>query len=44
MIRAALISACDAAILTMALCAGLVYVFRWPLVVIWAVATLAKAL
>lgn len=43
-IRKALISACDAVIITTMLAAGFLYVFRWPLVVIWAVAMLAKVL
>lgn len=40
MIRSALISACDAFIITMMLAVGLLYVFRWPLVV-FAVASMA---
>lgn len=47
-IRKAIVSALDAVIITTMLAAGLaagfLYVFRWPLVVIWAVAMLAKVL
>lgn len=42
--RQALISACDAVIITMMLAAGFLYVFRWPLVVMWAVAMMVKVL
>lgn len=44
MIRRAVVSALDAAIITMMLAAGLAYVFRWPLVVIWAVTMICMAL
>lgn len=43
-LRQALISACDAAIITMMLSAGLAYVFRWPIAVVAAVSILAKVL
>lgn len=41
-IRKALISACDAFIITMMLALGFLYMFRWPLVVMWAVAMIVK--
>lgn len=43
-IRKAIVSALDAVIITTMLAAGFLYVFRWPLVVMWAVAMLAKVL
>ena len=44
MIRHALISACDAAIITMFAACVLAYAFRWPLCVLLAASIIAKAL
>lgn len=44
MIRHALISACDAAIITMFAACVLAYVFRWQILIAFAVVILARAL
>ncbi len=43
-IRKAIVSALDAMIITTMLAAGFLYVFRWPLVVMWTVAMMVKVI
>lgn len=43
-VRDALVSLCDAIIVVMFLAAGFIWLFRWPLVVIWAVMILKDVL